>query len=83
MEIVISASALASLKKAQKSDRTRVLDAIQQVADSYPQRLSFVTEMVGTTGLGRLRKGDWRVVYEITNDALTVRVVAMREDAHG
>ena len=48
---------------------------MQAIADAHPQRLSFVTEMVGHHGIWRARKGDYRAVYAIEGDTMTVVAV--------
>lgn len=82
MDVIIPPEILKFFGKARPADRKRVLAAIQQVADATPQRLSFVTELVGGDGIWRLRKGDWRVVHTIDGERLVVRAIDQRRDIH-
>ena len=79
--IRIKASAAKDLERVAKSDRLRIVAAIDRLAD-YP--------LVGSAlkgdlrGLRRLRVGDYRVVYEVRNNDLVVLVlrVAHRRDVY-
>ena len=79
--IRIRASAAKELERVSKSDRLRIVAAIDRLAD-YP--------LVGSAlkgdlrGLRRLRVGDYRVLYEVRNNDLIVLVVriAHRRDVH-
>ncbi|MCB8875434.1 type II toxin-antitoxin system RelE family toxin [Acidisoma silvae] len=83
MELILLPEAMQSLRKLPKADAKRLLEALQMVADQHPQRLSFVTEMVGTSGQDwRLRKGDYRALYHITDDAIIVFDIGGRKDIY-
>ena len=82
MGVLIPPEILKVFAKARPADRTRVLAAIRQVADATPQRLPFVTELVGGDGIRRLRKGDWRVVHTIDGERPVVRAIDQRRDIH-
>ena len=64
-----------------KPDAKRLRDAIQAVADRHPERLSFTTELVGP-GFWRVRKGDWRAIYHLTAETLTVVKVGNRRNVY-
>ena len=77
----IKASAAKALKKIPKSDRTRLINAIDRLRD---------TPMAGGTlkgefaGLRRLRMGAYRIIYEVVEDELVVLVVRIghRKDVY-
>lgn len=79
--IRIKASAAKDLERVSKSDRLRIVDAIDRLAE-HP--------LVGSAlkgdlrGLRRLRVGDYRVIYEVRNNDLVVLVVriAHRRDVY-
>ena len=79
--IRIKASAAKDLERVSKSDRLRIVDAIDRLA-GHP--------LVGSAlkgdlrGLRRLRVGDYRVIYEVRNNDLVVLVVriAHRRDVY-
>jgi mRNA-degrading endonuclease RelE of RelBE toxin-antitoxin system len=74
--------ALADLAAMPKADSKRVRAALQQVADDHPQRMPFVTEMVGMPTYWRLRKGGWRAIYYMTDGKMTVTTVQKRGDVY-
>ena len=82
MKLLFTRRAASELMKMPKADAKRVRDALQQVADSHPQRMSFVTEMVGQPTYWRLRKGDWRAVYFIIEDEMAVVTVQKRGEVY-
>lgn len=62
--------------------RSRILDAIEDLADEpRPWR---ATKLVGEATAWRIRIGDYRVIYEIDDRGLTVTVVraAHRREAY-
>lgn len=77
MELIYEPAALKDLKALPKADAKRMIEALEQVAALYPQRLSFVTEMQGAPGYWRARKGMWRAVYRQTD--ATIEVVAINK----
>ncbi len=50
-----------------------IIDALSQVPRPHGSR-----KLVNQSNLWRVRVGDWRVLYEIDDDARTVRVIAVR-----
>lgn len=70
--IRIRESAARDLARAAKPDRTRIVAAIDRLAE---------TPYLGTAlkgdlrGLRHVRVGDWRVLYEVRDDELIVLVV--------
>ena len=73
--IQIKRSAARELQRVAKRDRTRLVEAIDRLAE---------TPHLGTAlkgdfrGLRRLRVGDYRVMYEVRDDELIVLVVRVR-----
>lgn len=65
MALLIPPDVLEQLAGLPKADRKRVLETLQAVAADPGFRWPFVTEMVGSPGVWRLRKGDWRAVYRL------------------
>jgi mRNA interferase RelE/StbE len=82
MELVISDEALDDLKAMPKRDAATMLKALQQVAEMHPQRLGFVTEMVGVPGCWRVRKGDWRALYRTEEHTMIVVWIRKRSEAY-
>jgi mRNA-degrading endonuclease RelE of RelBE toxin-antitoxin system len=79
---IIAQAALKRIKAMPKADAKRIADALQQVADDHPDRMSFVTEMVGEPNYSRLRKGDWRAIYYMTGDQMTVVTIQTRGEVY-
>jgi mRNA interferase RelE/StbE len=82
MKLVILPAALSQIAKLPKADGKRIVAALKQVADAHPQRLSFVTQMVGTPGVWRMRKGNYRAIYRLTAGAMIVTEVGPRKDIY-
>lgn len=82
MELIYETAALKDLKALPKVDAKRIMEALQQVADLHPQRLSFITEMQGNPGYWRARKGMWRAVYRQTDVAIEVVAVNKRGEIY-
>ncbi len=81
--ILLARSADRALAKLPVRDRERVEQRIATLADD--PRPSQSRRLVGTeTGVYRLRQGDYRIVYEVDDDALEVTVtrVAHRRDVY-
>lgn len=78
MDVTYTVAALKGLKAMPKADATRIRVALEQVAETNPRRMPFATELVGRPGAWRLRKGDWRAVYEIIGGELVVVAVGPR-----
>ena len=82
MEIVYEPAAAKGLKAMARPDADRLRASLQQVADTHPQRQSFVTEMVGLPGAWRARKGDFRAIFTIEDETLRVISVGHRKDVY-
>ena len=79
--IRIKESTAKELRRVAKSDRARIVAAIDRLAETPHLGAALKGDM---RGLRRLRVGDYRVVYEIRDDELVVLVVrvAHRRDAY-
>jgi mRNA interferase RelE/StbE len=82
MDLLYTPQATVGLLALPKADAKRIREALEQVAQSHPQRLPFVTEMVGRPGFWRLRKGNWRAIHRIDDGGLTVESVGKRGDIY-
>ena len=69
----IDASALKSLNALPKDDRKRLRDALDALAED--PRPSGVKKLKGSDNDWRIRVGDYRILYEIRDKALVVRVI--------
>lgn len=70
--IRIKGSAAKELARIAKTDRTRIVASIDRLAEN-----PFLGNVLKghMRGLCRLRVGDYRVLYEVTDDALIVLVI--------
>ncbi|WP_420634231.1 type II toxin-antitoxin system RelE family toxin [Candidatus Palauibacter sp.] len=68
----IKRSAAKALSRVPKQDRSRIVEAIDGLGE-HP--LAGSSLKGGLRGLRRVRVGDYRVVYEVLDDALVVLVV--------
>ena len=70
--IKIKASAKKSLIKLEKSNRLRLIKHIDALANNPFKGSQLKGEL---TGLRRIRVGQYRVIYEVQNEALVVLVI--------
>lgn len=70
--VSIKQSAAKSLEKIPKSDRLRIIDAIDQLRTNPGAGSVLKGEL---SGLRRIRVGFYRVVYEVQDACLTILVV--------
>jgi mRNA interferase RelE/StbE len=70
--IKIKASAAKSLRRVDPRDRSRLIEAIDRLADQPAAGAALKGEF---GGLRRLRVGRYRIIYEALDDELTVLVV--------
>jgi mRNA-degrading endonuclease RelE of RelBE toxin-antitoxin system len=82
VELVISPRALRQLKGIPKADAHRLIAAMKEVAALDPQRIAYVTEMVGQPGVWRARKGNFRALFTITETTVVVEAVGNRKDVY-
>lgn len=62
-----------SLKKAPADVAKRLMSAIVELAES-PHQMTGVKKLTAREGY-RLRVGDWRILYTVHNDILTILVL--------
>ncbi|MET8908403.1 type II toxin-antitoxin system RelE/ParE family toxin [Micromonospora sp. NPDC004551] len=72
-KVEIRPSALKSIDKIDRQSRARVLRRIQALAED--PRPAGCEKLTNEDNLWRVRAGDYRVVYQILDDALLVTVV--------
>ena len=79
--IRIKESAAKELRRVATPDRTRIVAAIDRLAETPHLGAALKGDL---RGLRRLREGDYRVVYEVRDEELVVLVVrvAHRRDAY-
>ena len=75
-------TAVEALRAMPSTDAKRLRDAVREVAERYPERVLFATEMTGMPGFWRVRKGDWRAIYNVTGSTLLVVKVGHRKDVY-
>ena len=66
-------SAAKVLKKLPKTDRRRIRDKIDSLAENLPDPA--ITKMKGDNPFHRVRVGDYRIIYEIHEDTLLILVL--------
>jgi mRNA interferase RelE/StbE len=74
--VEVTASAQKELTKIPKDRAQRIADAISKLADN--PRPPGSKKLVGQKDTYRIRVGDYRVIYEIEDDRLTVWVIRVR-----
>lgn len=79
--IRIKRSAVRELRRLAKEDRIRIAEAVDRLAENPFLGSALKGDL---RGLRRLRVGDYRVIYEVQDDALIVLVirVAHRREAY-
>jgi mRNA interferase RelE/StbE len=71
--IEFTTAAARQIRKLPRNVRTRVLDAVETL--SVEPRPQGARKLVGEDIAWRLRTGDYRIIYEIVDDTLTVTIV--------
>ena len=71
--VEFTTAAARQVKKLPRNIRTRVLDAIESLSDNPRPRGT--RKLVGEETAWRLRTGDYRIIYEILDETLTVTVI--------
>lgn len=78
-EIFIEKSAVKSLGKIPKSDRNKIVDVIQNLANN-PAPINS-KKLTGREGW-RIRIGNYRVIYEFNNDIVHIYNIGHRKDVY-
>ena len=75
-------SAAKALKKISRSDRRKIRDRIDSLAESLPDPIT--TKMKGDNPFHKVRVGDYRIVYEIQESLLVILVLKIghRKDVY-
>lgn len=82
-QIEFTSAAARQIKKIHRPVREKVLDAIVDLADEPRPHGS--RKLVGEEIAWRIRVGDYRVIYEILDETLTITIVraAHRREVYG
>ena len=80
--VQIMASALKAFGRLSRADQERIRDRVDALA--FGPRPAGVAKMSGTEALYRIRAGDYRVVYQVRDEALLVLVIRVghRKDVY-
>jgi mRNA interferase RelE/StbE len=75
-------SAAKALKKIPRSDRKKIRDRIDSLAEELPDPVT--TKMKGENPFHKVRVGDYRIVYEIQESLLVILVLKIghRKDVY-
>ena len=75
-------SAAKALKKITRSDRRKIRDRIDSLAENLPDPVT--TKMKGDNPFHKVRVGDYRIVYEIQEGLLVILVLRIghRKDVY-
>ncbi len=75
-------SAAKALKKIPRSDRRKIRDRIDSLAENLPDPVT--TKMKGDNPFHKVRVGDYRIVYEIQEGLLVILVLRIghRKDVY-
>jgi mRNA-degrading endonuclease RelE of RelBE toxin-antitoxin system len=82
MDLELSSAARKQFGSIPAGDARRLLAALEEIAASHPRRPSFVTELVSSAGTWRVRKGNYRAIYQIDGDTMIVLAVGHRKEIY-
>lgn len=82
MGVLVTQTALRQLKALPKADAKRILAALNEIASAHPKRMAYVTELAGSDGAWRARKGDYRAIYKVTETHIVVIAIGNRKDIY-
>lgn len=71
--IEVKKSAAKSLRKMPKADQKRIADKIDSLAENTPN--PDTTKMKGNNPFHKIRVGDYRIIYEIHENVLSILIV--------
>jgi mRNA interferase RelE/StbE len=80
MEVIIKEKALKELSKLDKSQTTKILIAIENLAN-YPD-IQNIKKLKNYTPTHRLRVGNYRVLFDIEDNTIIVGSIRHRKDAY-
>lgn len=81
MEIIYSPQARKALRKMQPKTASRIVDAMELIAEDPDRRDLDIKSLQGRDGY-RLRIGDWRVIYDIDGYVIDVERIGPRGDVY-
>ena len=79
LSVTYTRRALKDLKAVPNSDRQRLIGGLQDYVTGTGRD---VTPIKGAPGCFRLRRGDWRALFEIKADVITVYRVGHRREVY-
>ncbi|MBE0530548.1 MAG: type II toxin-antitoxin system RelE/ParE family toxin [Rhodospirillales bacterium] len=82
MKITISKVASRDLSRMPANTARRIASKIRQYAESPASQENNVTKLQGRDGY-RLRVGDWRVIFNVDEDGMTVLEIGPRGGIYG
>ena len=82
MTLILGIPVIKELKKLPKLEQTRLLARLKTIAAAPDARHPGTTQMVGQTNAWRVRQGDWRAVYAITEGDVVVTRIAHRKEVY-
>lgn len=74
----LSLKAIRQIERLSKDIKIRVIEAIERMCEEWPQARN-VRDLVNREGL-RLRVGNFRVIFMVTEDAIQVMEVKKRDE---
>ena len=80
MEVKIKKEAKKELEKLDKVIAQRILDAISNLRD-FPD-VQNIKRLKGNPIRYRLRVGDWRIIFNVSSDALIIETIKHRREAY-
>ena len=70
-------SAKKEIRKLEKKDRLTILAAVEELSHN-PQKKKDVKKLVGSDHSYRLRVGNYRVVYELLDNILSIEIIKVK-----
>jgi mRNA interferase RelE/StbE len=80
--VVVTRRAVKDLLRLPIADSERAVRRIDAYAEAPSARHHDVVPLLGTRGMFRLRVGDWRVIFELHEDTMTIVRVHHRREAY-
>ena len=65
------------VRKLEKKDRLAILAAVEDLCRN-PRKKQGVKKLVGSDNSHRLRVGNYRVIYELLNNILTIEIIRVK-----
>jgi mRNA interferase RelE/StbE len=82
MALLIPPAVFKQLAAMPRTDAKRLLDRLQQIAETPAERHPNVSALAGTAGTYRVRQGNWRAVFSIEDGDVIVDRVAHRREVY-